>query len=209
MNIKVQIMRRIHPTFSATYCKLYYDEKEKFEDRKPKSRRPEPEIVIDQEGRKHEYFKISKILDHRVFYRKLQLLVFYDGYTEADAEWVPYSSTDTSWDDEEDRKIAEAYLKENQVTEQLLRRPEKTMNQRKRRTEKLSIPTITKIKISASSLLKKVWSKLKDRRKCISEKLTLQPHCPVLSFKKGVRDGAERNLVPNNDYLIGAKPEQV
>jgi hypothetical protein len=50
----------------------------------------------------------SIYLDHRYHFRKLQLLVFYEGYTNEEAEWITYKETDKSWDDEQDRELARA-----------------------------------------------------------------------------------------------------
>jgi transposase InsO family protein len=77
----------------------------------------EPEIIVDQQGREHKYFKLAKILDHRFKHRKLQLLVFYEGYSDEDAEWVNYSAEDTSWDDDGDRALATNYMKKHGIIE--------------------------------------------------------------------------------------------
>jgi hypothetical protein len=55
-------------------------------ERKPTANRPDPKIITDTEGRRHEFFKIEKIKDHRYMYRHLELLVFYEGYTDAENE---------------------------------------------------------------------------------------------------------------------------
>jgi hypothetical protein len=108
-------LKRIHPTFAAEYCKIYISETKHFPDRSRKSARPEPVIIVDEEGKLHEYFNISKILDHRMHYKKLQLLVFYEGYTEEDAEWVPYSEDDETWNNGNDRTLAHEYLAKHKL----------------------------------------------------------------------------------------------
>jgi hypothetical protein len=40
-------MSRIHPTFSATYCRIYHPEKKYFPDRAEKHKKPDPEIVVN------------------------------------------------------------------------------------------------------------------------------------------------------------------
>lgn len=118
MNLTLELpttMKRIHPTFSATYCKRYYSETEIFKDRTPSSDKPDPEIVVDYEGKEQEFFKIDRILDHRFHYRKLQLLVSYEGYSDQENEWVPYTEGDVTWDNDNDRAVAQAYLNQHQI----------------------------------------------------------------------------------------------
>jgi hypothetical protein len=108
-------MARIHPNFSANYCKLYHSPKESFPDRTEKNIQPEPDMVIDSEGQIRAFYKIDKILDHRIHYRRFQLLVRYKGYHDDEAEWTDYADTDQTWDNANDRAIALAYIQRNDI----------------------------------------------------------------------------------------------
>jgi hypothetical protein len=73
-------MRRLHPVFPVV--KLTPAPEETFPGRRQPT--PPPPVIVDDV----EEYEVEKVLNSRKYYRKVQYLVKWKGYGDADNEWV-------------------------------------------------------------------------------------------------------------------------